>query len=89
MVEVAHADTRQTHVHAFLPDMVEQFERHGHKDILVIGGVGKSALCRASAAIRILELERYGSACQPLTAQAAPNRLAEQRDRRLNVTTVG
>ena len=76
-------------MHAFLPDIVEQLERYGHKDIFVVGGVGQAALCRASAAIRILELERYGSACQALTAQAASNRLAEQRNRRLNVITVG
>ena len=88
MVKVAHADARQTHVHAFLPDIVEQLERYGHKDILVVGGVGQAALCRASAAIRVLELERYGSARQPLTAQAAPNRLAEQRNRRLDIPTL-
>ena len=67
MVEVAHADTRQTHVHAFLPDIVEQLERYGHKDILVVGGVGQAALRRASATVRVFELERYGSARQPLT----------------------
>ena len=39
VVEVAHADARQAHMHAFLPDVVEQIERYGNKDILVIGGV--------------------------------------------------
>ena len=47
-------------------DIVEQLERYGHKDILVVGGVGKSALCRASAAVRILELKRYRGTRQSL-----------------------
>ena len=76
-------------MHAFLPDVIEQFERYGHKDILVIGGMGKSALCRATAAIRILELERHGAARKPLPAQTATDRLAQQRDRRFDILALG
>ena len=71
MVKVAHPDTRQTHMHAFLPDVVEQFERNRHKDVLIVGRMRQPALCRATASIRILELERHRGARQSLTAQAA------------------
>ena len=71
VVEVAHADARQAHMHAFLPDIVEQLERYGNKDILIIGGVWKPPLRRASTAIRIFKLERYRGTRQPLTAQTA------------------
>ena len=58
-------------MHAFLPDVIEQLERYGHKDNFVVGGVGKSALRRASAAVRVFELERHGATRQSLTAQTA------------------
>ena len=43
------------------------------------------ALCGTPAAIRILKLERYRAARQSLTAQAASNRLTQQRNRRFDV----
>ena len=43
------------------------------------------ALCRTPASIRILELERYRATRQSLTAQAASNRLTQQRNRRFDV----
>ena len=89
VVEVAHADAGQAHVHAFLPDVIEQLERYGHKDILVVGGVGKPALRRASAAVRVFELERHGTARQSLTAQTATDRLTQQRDRRFDIPALG
>lgn len=62
MVEVAHADARQAHMHAFLPDVVEKFESHCHKDVLIVGRMRQPALCRATASIRILEFERHRGA---------------------------
>ena len=50
--------------------------------------MGKPPLRRASAAIRILKLERYRAARQSLTAQAASNRLSQQRNRRFDVPTL-
>ena len=71
VVEVAHADACQANMHAFLPDVVEQFECNRHEDVLIVGRMRQPALCRTPAAIRILKLERYRGTRQPLTAQAA------------------
>ena len=76
-------------MHAFLPDVVEQLKRYGHKDILVVGGVGKPALRRASAAVRVFEFERHGATRQSLTAQTATDRLTQQRDRRFDIPALG
>ena len=75
-------------MHAFLPDVVEQFECNRHEDVLIVGWMRQPALCRTPASIRILELERYRGTRQPLTAQTASHRLTQQRNRRLNIPTL-
>ena len=77
MIEVTHAYAGKAYMHSFLPDVVEQLDRYRHKDVLVVGGMGESSLCRATAAVRVLKFERHRGAGKPLAAQATSDGFAQ------------